>query len=323
MKNSLIELYRFVLIFWIVIFHYTTRYSQLYPDIINYPLKFRNGGYVGVFIFFVISGYFYAASINKRNFTEFVSVIKFSINKYWRLFPAYFISIVLIFIIVSIWKLDGRESNLFIFLGNLLIWHPYCGYIDSAHWFIASLIRIQILSVFVYYLCKSNIKNTIFLLFIGSTIIYIIEKNFNIAIINKVSYLISNRNLLIFLSGMLIWLIRYKKVKPYFLIPVLFIIILFVYYEKNYMMPLFFVVFLIILNIRKPLLKINSFVIFLGQISFSWYLIHQNIGFIIIRELNQLGLTSELYLLIPITITLCMALIVDYIANKFPKRIYN
>ena len=89
------------------------------------------------------------------------------------------------------------------------------------------------------------------------------------------------------------------------------------------MTPLFFVVFLIILNIRKPLLKINSFVIFLGQISFSWYLIHQNIGFIIIRELNQLGLTSELYLLIPITITLCMALIVDYIANKFPKRIYN
>lgn len=323
MKNSLIELYRFILIFWIVIYHYTTRCSQLYPDIINYSLNFHNGGYVGVFIFFVISGYFYASSINRRIFTEFFSIIKFSINKYWRLFPAYLISIILIFVVVSIWKLEGRESNFFILIGNLLIWHPYCGYIDSAHWFIASLIRIQILLIFVYYICQSNIRNTILLLLSVSTIIYILDNNFNIAVINKISYVISNRNLLIFLLGMLIWLIKNKEVKLNYLILVLFIIMLFLFYENNYLMPLCFLVFLFLLNNRISLIKINPLVIYLGRISFSWYLIHQNIGLIIIRELNYSGLTSELYLLIPIVITLCIAIFVDYIANKFPKKIYK
>lgn len=321
MKNQFVELYRFILILWIVAFHYTTRYSQLYPNTIKFPYEFNNGGYVGVFIFFVISGYFFASSLNKVKLNNLITTFKFSANKYWRLFPSYIISIIVIFIIISLFGLDGRESNITHLLGNFLIWHPYCKYIDSAHWFIASLIVIQTFMAFAYFICKSNIKIVTYLSLFVLAIIYIIHIYSDIYFIDKLTYILSIRDMLIFIIGMLIWLIDNKKVSSYTSIVILLMLTFFVYYENNIYIIFHLLLFCIILNKHLSKIEISPIILVLGKISFSWYLIHQNIGFIIIRELTAAGYTSELFLLIPIILTLCLAFVVDYIAGKFPKTI--
>jgi peptidoglycan/LPS O-acetylase OafA/YrhL len=321
MKNQFVELYRFILILWIVAFHYTTRYAQLYPNTVKYPYEFNNGGYVGVFLFFVISGYFFAYSLNKVKLNGLITTFKFSVNKYWRLFPSYIISIIIIFIIVSMLGLKGRESNIIDLFGNFLIWHPYCKYIDSAHWFIASLVVIQTFMAFTYFICKSELKTATFLSLFVLTIIYILRIYMDISFIEKLTCILDIRDMLIFIIGMLIWIVDNKKVSIYASFAVLFMIIFFVYHENNIYIIFYLLLFIVILNKRISKINISPIVLYLGKISFSWYLIHQNIGFIIIRELNVMGYTSEFFLCIPILITLCLAFAVDYVADKFPKII--
>lgn len=323
MKNQYIELYRFILILWIVAFHYTTRYSQLYPDSIVYPYEFKNGGYVGVFVFFIISGYFFAYSLNKVKLDGFITTLKFSINKFWRLFPAYLISILLIFIITSIFGLEGRNSNIIDLLGNLLIWHPYCDYIDGAHWFIACLLKIQIAVAFIYFLCKSNIKQTICISLFCLMFMYMLYSRFDRTIIEILKPVLDIRNMLIFMTGMMIWLIDNNRVKPYFAMVVLFILIYFAYYSRNVYIIVHSLIFAILLNKKKSNIKTNPIFITLGKISFSWYLIHQNIGYIIINGLKSIGYTSEIFLLIPIFITLCFAFVIDYYSGKFSQKLFK
>lgn len=43
-KNLGIQGLRGLLMIWIVLFHFTTRYGQLYPNKINYTIEFSNGG---------------------------------------------------------------------------------------------------------------------------------------------------------------------------------------------------------------------------------------------------------------------------------------
>lgn len=46
---------------WIILFHYTTRYGQLFS--VDIPFSFDNGGEIGVAVFFIISGFFLQKSL--------------------------------------------------------------------------------------------------------------------------------------------------------------------------------------------------------------------------------------------------------------------
>ena len=100
-KNYSIEILRFILIFWIMLYHYTSRFPDLYNSV-HYLYRFENGGSVGVFLFFLISGYFFSENFIKIESNGIKSIIMFVINKYWRLFPAYISSVIIIYLFVNV-----------------------------------------------------------------------------------------------------------------------------------------------------------------------------------------------------------------------------
>ena len=71
-----------------------------------------------------------------------------------------------------------------------------------------------------------------------------------------------------------------------------------------------------------------SWLTFVAKRSFSLYLIHQNIGMVILHKLNFIGWTSDFVILIPIVVSLVMAWgiwwLVEFIMTKFtfekPKK---
>ena len=70
------------------------------------------------------------------------------------------------------------------------------------------------------------------------------------------------------------------------------------------------------------LLKFIAFkpLLFIGQISYALYLVHQFIGYIIIMELNKMGISNQwILLLIPIVFSILIASLVSYIIE--PKVI--
>ena len=63
-KNKGVEIFRGLLMIWIVLYHYTCQYIHVSGNHeIHYFFTFPNGGVYGVFCFFVLSGFYAAQKI--------------------------------------------------------------------------------------------------------------------------------------------------------------------------------------------------------------------------------------------------------------------
>lgn len=65
-------------------------------------------------------------------------------------------------------------------------------------------------------------------------------------------------------------------------------------------------------------------VLFIATISYPLYLVHQNLGYIIIQNMERNGLTYEVLLIIPISIMVCLAYLLHrYIEKPCSKALNN
>lgn len=325
MKNNYVELLRGFLMIWIVLFHYTTRYNELFTE--TFPYEFENGGVIGVTFFFIISGYFFYSRIQRSEKLSICSIGKFCINKYWRLYPAYFISISIIFVTYQFVELSGRECSFKDFLINVIsIYHPFSSYVDSAHWFIATLIKIQVLSsIFLIFKCeKRNIIIILFELFIFSLLIY--SNNYSNSCVDKLIFIFSPDSFLKFLLGYNIYMFIMNTCKlKYFHLCIMTVIICYYCITINILYVLFYslVTYLVLQNSFNYIVPDKyNILLMIGKYSFTWYLIHQNIGFVIISKLQSFGVYNELSILIPMVITFGLALAIQQIVDLFPRKIF-
>jgi peptidoglycan/LPS O-acetylase OafA/YrhL len=92
-RNYLIDLLRFFAASWVALFHFnkTVRFID------NWYRDFLKVGYLGVPVFFVISGYcIYLAAENSLTIKDFL------IRRFFRIFPAYWASILVVLVVVII-----------------------------------------------------------------------------------------------------------------------------------------------------------------------------------------------------------------------------
>lgn len=84
MKNIQIEFWRFTFAIYMVIYH-----------TLGYVYNMRTGGYIGVDLFAVLSGFFLASSCVKQGnrVKQGGGIITYAINRFMRLWPSYFFRI--------------------------------------------------------------------------------------------------------------------------------------------------------------------------------------------------------------------------------------
>jgi peptidoglycan/LPS O-acetylase OafA/YrhL len=104
-RNHFIDLLRIVAASWVALFHF----NQPIPNIDNWYRGFCKFGYVGVPIFFVVSGYCILIALGHG-----AQPFKFAIRRFFRIFPPYWFSLLLIVIIIAGEKLiTGTNSVAF------------------------------------------------------------------------------------------------------------------------------------------------------------------------------------------------------------------
>lgn len=124
----------------IVLFHYTFRgyaaddMSQLFFPVLGKIFKY---GYLGIYIFFILSGYTIILSSYKKNFSDFVYA------RIFRLYPSFWIAVCVttlatIFFQSSRYHLEPNQ-----FLVNLTMLSGYVGVksVDGAYWFIFVILK--------------------------------------------------------------------------------------------------------------------------------------------------------------------------------------
>lgn len=325
------DLLRVIIMTWIVLYHYTFIYNTLgFEKEIHYPFSFTDGGTVGVSLFFVLSGFFF-----NRTFTTANSGLKtygaFLVKRYLRLWFPYFVACIIVFLWLCILPLPNRSVDLSIFLLNLpLFIHPGINYVDGAHWFLADLFFVQGLLGLLLLIregkSRENILTTIFVIssvlqffqlpFLDTTIKRIFEIGFGL----QMFYLCRKDNLIY-----------------HFLMCVLGLIVTFNYSLEYMCWALFMIFVLDFSSIRNRFLfltrdhkdygyaiiekQCKRILLFLGNISFMWYLIHQNIGYTI-QYYYFPTYCDGAFIFIPILGTLALAICANHIVVRIKSFLH-
>mgnify|MGYP005989283905 FL=1 len=313
-----IDILRGIAILFVVLFHYTSsHYSQDYllrTD--GWTLELARYGWSGVDIFFVVSGYCIAMTIVKtQNYIEFL------VRRFARIYPAYVFCGLITLIFFTFFDLPGKEVDWFTGFMNLIFANFIPGlnfkYIDGIYWALFVELKFYIFFGALYFILK-NLNKAIIAWMIFSVILNLILL-FDNQILTFFTSISPHANF--FLVGLILFNLKERNYFFYSLI--IFFTITNVLINDRYLENEFYFIFLIFITSLILKLNINlrlKFLSKIGLISFSWYLIHNSIGLIIIREINKLGI-ENLSILAAILTTLLISIISFVFIEKPVKKI--
>ncbi len=291
-----LEILRFLSSISVVIFHYQNILIQNNSDLIS-ELPFSNlinilytYGYYGVHIFFTISGFIFAYTYLEKN----VSAKKFFVNRFSRLYPLHFLTLILI---VLIEFLDPVFFNNFNEINNIFndMYHfvlqiffiSYWGF-ESGHSFNTPIwsVSIEIILYIIFFLSMRFLK-----IHINMIIILLLFLTYKLSFI-QIKYI---EFAVLFFSGILIFqIINHNKKKLQLLLSTLVLMISII---GNFKILLFApsLIMLIVLLEKNISKRIRPIFIYLGSITYSTYLIHYPILISILSFENNFQNLEKIY----------------------------
>ncbi|MFJ7747152.1 acyltransferase family protein [Peribacillus sp. NPDC097295] len=307
----------------VVLYHYTTFYDDSFGHKENLLFNFKYG-YFGVHLFFIISGFVIYMTLTKTK-----NIKEFAIKRAIRLYPAYIVAATLTFIITSLYVLESLKVSTNIFLINITMFQGVLPIgiknVDGSYWSLGIEITFYIICCILFSL--KLIQKPIFLSILFLSVIYIVK---TLYIYNFLHPLIGDLGIVnysnLFIAGILFYQLRNGKHKIIHML--IFSALLYQFLFQGLLsgiaVSISFLVFYGILYDKLKFLN-TRILIYFGTISYSLYLVHQSIGFIIIHFLEGAGITNSfLVVFIPLLISILLAsLITHFIEKPFQRTIRN
>jgi peptidoglycan/LPS O-acetylase OafA/YrhL len=330
-----IDLLRFLAAMAVVLFHYTFRgFSEGGYNPIEYPVisEFSRYGYLGIHLFFIISGFVILLSAMNR------SAFKFAISRIVRLYPAFWAGVSISALIVYWYGAPLFEVNLSQYLMNLTMLSGYIGveHVDGVYWTL--LVELRFYALIFLLLLIRKIKQIEY--FLGAWLV-IAFVHALIPLPKIIAFFIFPEWAPLFISGSLFYLIHLKGLNLYrgILLLLAYLIALhFAVYEIDELntfysstlspkvvitvLTVFYLCFTLIAANKVSLFRSASLVK-IGILTYPLYLIHQNIGFIVFSNLAE---SVNKYVLLGglITLMLISAWLIHILVEKhlggFMKR---
>lgn len=327
-RNVYLDYIRGISTLMVILYHYTTRYESLFPRKEMFGITFPHGSYA-VLVFFLLSGYFAIRNI------EQTTLVKYMIKRFLKLFPVYWVAILITMPLVATF-LPSRSVSIKDMLLNFTMLQTILGAenVDGAYWTLFSELVFYIFIFLVLILKKQkNIDKFIFFYVLIQVILLVIPDTSMIILAKKFNTLIYGH---CFMAGASIaYLEKYdnkqcvsiiEKIKA---ILVFFSLIFFIgeqFLLHDWQSGIFFVISTAVVvlaifyhnrigNMSNGISFLKPFS-FIATISYPLYLLHQNIGYIIIRTLDSYGLSNEYFLIIPIG----MVIVLAYSLHKFIEK---
>jgi peptidoglycan/LPS O-acetylase OafA/YrhL len=303
----------------VVLFHYTAKYREFFGH--TFPEKFDfKYGYYGVSLFFIISGFVIFMTVNKINDTS-----EFIYRRFIRLYPTFWICLLITFLGVNIWGLLPKLLttwkdfffNLTIFYRNLQMFTDIKD-VDGAYWSLLPELRFYFLIILILFF--KQIKN---IKWVGLAWIMLIVVENYIYHIRILGLFIDLQFGGYFIAGIIFYKIMVEKEYTFFnhgLIVVTlilncilgnkggnggnFVFVSFVYF-------IFYLFIFGYLNWLK-----NKVLMFLGTISYPLYLVHQNLGYTMIKQFELWGFTGFYVIVIVALFFIGVAALITFYLEK-------
>ncbi len=305
----------------VLVFHYTSRYDNLYghPTLVA---DFWLGEY-GVQLFFMISGFVIFMSLERVR-----SPLDFIVARVSRLYPVYWAAVTLTFAVTALAGLPQLESSWWEALINLTMVQRLVGvsHVDEVYWTLT--VELAFYALMWLALVARQLQNIV--RWGGAWLVLMLAyalagELFGVTLPGAVGNFLLLEHGHLFFAGILFYQL-YKGQASRFALPLLgaCLVVQFVIgsFVSGLIVALFFVLFFLLLKGWLNMLVVPP-LLFLGSVSYSLYLLHQNIGYVIMRELYGLeGVLPAWFILgVPSALSLGLAALFTFCIERPALRI--
>lgn len=341
-----IDSFRCLAVMGVVFYHFYARFSPPISGVNHLPYTYSNFflinyGHFGVQFFFVISGFVIAHTLLKCS-----SYMEFMVKRLFRLLPALVVCSVISFLIQT--RMHHNVSILsyaqwidflpgFTFLPPAF-WSCIIGddvkYIDGAYWSLFVEMSFYVVAGLIYFFSPRSFSfNWIFLTVCLIAIRFIISPKLQPFLpesLNHFNATLYKFYLTLHLSywsyfsiGIFFYSWFRLQVKKTELAMIIFVAVAELYLLHDPILRLLFVVILLLficLIVRPNWLAFlnQRWVLWIGSISYPLYLLHQNIGLILINEFAVITSTDTKWILPPLV--LLVVLVIAEAVNRFFEK---
>lgn len=282
-RMAAIDGLRAIAVLMVVAFHYFGRWPNDYTGLSFAPMF--EFGWLGVDLFFVISGYCIAMTAERTG-----SLATFWGRRFGRIYPAYVAGVFLTFALVSYFGLPGKEVTLLQALGNLLFLNAIAlPPVDGVYW--SLIVELKFYFIYGCLLCISRRPSIILAGMVG---LFMFGLGLRWVGIDHFDRIIRPEHIVLFLIGAALFFAHTRnsvaQQRPYYVLAVLAYLASFATGAYDAVVPYAAVTLLVgIIVIATRRLPVLHLLWPVGLISYSWYLLHQNIGLVIIRAATDAG----------------------------------
>ncbi|BAI93136.1 acyltransferase [Limnospira fusiformis CCALA 023] len=350
----------------VVLFHYTSQYSTLYGH--SDQVWFYWGlGRHGVEFFFIVSGFVILITLERTT-----SCLDFIIKRFSRLYPAYWVGIILTFTITAIAQLPELQVSFPDAVLNLTMfqWLFNVPNVDKVYWTLRIEICFYIMMLLIYKLRLLKRVEVVVSGWLALTLFYSIKTYMasrGFGFLENANYLQANNHLFmgsliadnfdylsmgiignlksivrelviikyahLFIAGLMIYKVNKQgfSIHRFLIIMICILAQRFAYpWENSWSTTIIVASFIVLLYLGTQgylkWLRLQP-LIFLGTISYSLYLIHQNIGYALIRQLYQYGFNPNLSIILAIILSIALASAITFMielpANQWLRLKYQ
>lgn len=298
----------------VVLYHYTTQYQNSIGHIASWPISFEWGAWA-VNTFFLLSGY-----LTLRNFKE--GGWRFLYKRFARLWPAFVVCVIITSLFMWVLMPERLRSVTDILL-NFTMVPTYLGAqaVDGAYWTLP--LELLFYGIIMVLMTKKLLPHLLKCLYGWAAVIA------TVSLCRRIGFapfplravwllLIGNRGECFILGcAVALWQkgCNWKKLLP-----------LTVLCAANSLMNMGIGITLwtlcfaaVILGVDLGKLRfaqtpgiLGKCLVFLAKISYPLYLLHQFIGFAIIRKLELAGFTAQWWIVVPIAVSIALSAMVHY-----------
>lgn len=326
---------RFFAAISVILFHYTFRgphgndyLTKLKFEQIDFLTRY---GYLGVELFFMISGFVIMLSAQNSNITNFL------LSRIKRLFPAYLFCVTITAIVLIVSESNIVKFDLVDYLLNLTMLNGLFGIIsiDGSYWSLLIELKFYFLVSVLLFLKLNKLEDfqNFVVIWLMITVLNVIVGNTamrEFMILKIVNFIFLTDYSAFFIAGILFYLIRENgfNLKRSILLSVTLLLSLdnsiktmqklekfyVTQFDSNivlFVICMFFLSF-VFFGLKNIIIVQYSVIRFLGTLTYPLYLIHQNVGYIII---NKLELLMNRYFIL--TVLLISMMVFSFCINKF------
>lgn len=276
-----LDLLRGVAIISVVVYHFMFRFDQEYL-FSSLAIETKLPLWLGVELFFIVSGFCIAFTLQRSG-----SLPEFWAARLARLQPAYIVAAVVTFAVVAVWGLPGREVDLVALMANLL-WLNAAGaapHVDGVYWSLVVELKFYVLIGLAWAIAPSPRALTLAWAVLCAASLSMSRVDTRIA--GELMLFPYNFFFLIGLTLCHARTLSRAEVLGYLALAGLGVLEARRY--EGVELWAFAVIALGIALARAPRIPFGRAVVAVGALSYTWYLIHQNVGLVIIREMNLAG----------------------------------